>query len=267
MRRSSARRWKYPSAPARKAARFPPSATARKTTANAATNKASSSGASFLLPSIVFHDKSRHRLDFFLLEHKTFALIPAPGFFIFAHTAQRNFIRQMLSRESEQSSAEVLALIFRGDEQLVDIEFGQMQRQHRRKLPVIVGDKEVPAFLYLERNARAQLRQQEIACRFEAGRSPTVHPDAGDLVIFVDAGGTDRWWRHSNCPRQRRRRVRRKEEAPATISRGLLQLNQMRKFTPPLASPAASSAAGRFQSPWGGRKTFPSRGSSPWSTP
>ena len=69
--------------------------------------------ASFLLPSIVLHDKSRHRLDFFLLEHKTFALIPAPRFFIFTHTAQRNFIRQMLSRESEQPSAEVLALIFR----------------------------------------------------------------------------------------------------------------------------------------------------------
>ena len=64
-------------------------------------------------------------------------------------------MRQMLSRESEQPSAEVLALIFRGDEQLVEIEFGQMQRQHRRKLPVVVGDKEAPASLYLERNARA----------------------------------------------------------------------------------------------------------------
>src|SRR5260370_35815455 len=42
----------------------------------------------------------------------------------------------------------------------------------------------------------------------------------------------------------RRGRVRRKEEAPATISRGLLQLNQMRKFTPPLASPAASFCCG-----------------------
>src|SRR5258708_15480066 len=105
-----------------------------------------------------------------------------------------------------------------------------MQRQHRRKLPFIVGDKEAPAFLYLERNARAQLRQQEIACRFETGRSPAVHPDARDLVIFV-AGGTDRWWRHSNCPRQRRRRVRRKEEDPADISPGLLKLTQMRTFT------------------------------------
>src|SRR6266480_2712453 len=188
---SSARQWKYPSARAHKAARFLPSATARKTTANAATNKASSSGASFLLPAIVFHDKSRHRLGFFLLEHKTFALIPAPGFFIFTHAAQRNFVRQILSRECEQSAPEVLALIFRSDEQLIEIEVGQMQRQHRRELPVIVGDKEAPAFLYLERNARAQLRQQEIACRFEAGRSPTVHPDAGDLVIFVGAGGAD----------------------------------------------------------------------------
>ncbi len=181
----------------------------------------------------------------------------------------------MLSRESEQPSAEVLALIFRGDEQLVEIEFGQMQRQHRRKLPVIVGDKETPAFLYLERNARAQLRQQEIACRFETGRSPAVHPDAGDLVIFVGAGGTDRWWRHSNCPRQRRRRVRRKEEAPATISRGLLQLNQMRKFTPPLASPAASFCCGAVSVALGRAKNLSAairrgrsgRGSSPWSTP
>src|SRR6478735_3830604 len=77
------------------------------------------------------------------------------AFSFFTHTAQRNFMRQMLSRESEQPSAEVLALIFRGDEQLVEIEFGQMQRQHRRKLPVVVGDKEAPASLYLERNARA----------------------------------------------------------------------------------------------------------------
>src|SRR5260370_7952724 len=107
----------------------------------------------------------------------------------------------MLSGESEQPSAEVLALIFRGDEQLVEIEFGQMQRQHRRKLPVIVGDKEAPAFLYLERNARAQLRRHEITCRFETGRSPAVHPDAGDLVIFAVPGGADRWWPTSTCPR------------------------------------------------------------------
>src|SRR5947207_2444026 len=98
------------------AVQFLPSATARKTTANAATNKASSSGGFPFLPSIVFHDKSRHRLDFFLLEHKTFALIPAPRLFIFAHAAQQDFIRQMLSRESEQSPPEVLALIFRRDE-------------------------------------------------------------------------------------------------------------------------------------------------------
>src|SRR6266404_7426043 len=116
---SSARRWKYPLAPARKAARFLPSATARKTTANAATNKASSSGASFLLPSIVFHDKSRHRLDFFLCEHKTFALIPAPGFFIFTHASEQDFIRQLLSSESEQSAPEALAPIFRSDQQLI----------------------------------------------------------------------------------------------------------------------------------------------------
>src|SRR6266702_4653157 len=180
---SSARQWKYPSARARKAARFPPSAIARKMTASAATNKASSSGASFFLPSIVFHDKSSHRLDFFLLEHKTFALIPAPCFFIFAHAAQQDFMRQLLSRESEQSAPEVLALIFRCDEQLVQVELGQMQRQHRRERSVIVSNKQAPAFLDFERDPRAQLRQQKIACRFEPGRGPAVHPDAGDLVI------------------------------------------------------------------------------------
>src|SRR6266403_5426414 len=73
-----------------------------------------------------------------------------------------------------------------------------MQRQHRRERFAVVGDKQAPALIHLERDTRAQLRQQEIACRFETGRSPAVHPDAGDLVIFVGAGGTDRWLRDSS---------------------------------------------------------------------
>src|SRR5437763_16015622 len=72
-----------------------------------------------------------------------------------------------------------------------------MQRQHRRERSAIVGDKQAPTLLHHERDPRAQLRQQEIACRFETGRSPAVHPDAGDLVIFVGAGGADRWRRHT----------------------------------------------------------------------
>jgi hypothetical protein len=74
----------------------------------------------------VFHDKPRHRLDFFLLEHKTLALVPAPRFCIFTHAPEQDFIRQLLSREREQSAPEVLVLIFRGDEQLIEIEVGQM---------------------------------------------------------------------------------------------------------------------------------------------
>jgi hypothetical protein len=75
---------------------------------------------------------------------------------------------------------------------LVEIEIGQVQRQHRRERIPVVGDKQAPALLDLERDARAQLRQQEIACLFEPGRGPAVHPDPGDLVIFVRTGGADR---------------------------------------------------------------------------
>src|SRR6266852_7216634 len=71
-------------------------------------------------PSIIFHDKSGHRLDRFLFKDKTLALIPAPRLFIFAHAAQRNFIRQLLAREREQLPPEVPTLIFRRDEQLVE---------------------------------------------------------------------------------------------------------------------------------------------------
>src|SRR5712691_13565080 len=82
-----------------------------------------------LLPSIIFHDKSGHRFDRFLFKDKTLALIPAPRLLVLADAAQRNFIRQMLPREREQPAPEVLTLIVRRDEQLVEIEIRQMQRQ------------------------------------------------------------------------------------------------------------------------------------------
>ena len=54
-----------------------------------------------LLPSIIFHHTSHQRLDGFLLEHKTLALVPAPGLFVLAHATQPDFIRQLLARERE----------------------------------------------------------------------------------------------------------------------------------------------------------------------
>src|ERR1700674_2813789 len=91
-----------------------------------------------------------------------------------------------------------------------------MQRQHRGDDAVIVSDKQAPALLDFERNPCTQFREQEVTGIFQPRRSPAVHPDAGDLVIFVSAGGTDRWRRHSNWST--------KEKAPATLSRGLHQL-------------------------------------------
>src|SRR3974390_166916 len=66
-----------------------------------------------------------------------------------------------------------------------------MQRQHAGNGAVLIGDKKTPALLDLERNARAQFRQQKIAGALEPGRDPAVHPEMGDLVMFVDAGGAD----------------------------------------------------------------------------
>ena len=57
----------------------------------------------------------------FLLEHKAFALVPAPGLFVLAHAAQPDFIRQLLPREGEQLPPETVALILRRHEQLVEI--------------------------------------------------------------------------------------------------------------------------------------------------
>jgi hypothetical protein len=62
-------------------------------------------------PSITFHDAARRRLDLPRFEDKTFTFVPAPCFFIFANTAQPDFVGQMRSRESEQPPAKVLALI------------------------------------------------------------------------------------------------------------------------------------------------------------
>ena len=49
-----------------------------------------------LLPPIIFHHKSGHRLDRFLFEHESLALVPAPGLLVLAHAAQPDFVRQML---------------------------------------------------------------------------------------------------------------------------------------------------------------------------
>src|SRR5512141_1801462 len=79
-----------------------------------------------------------------------------------------------------------------------------MQRQHRGDRAVIIGDEQAPALLDLLRNARAQFGQQELAGVLEPGGSPAVHPDAGDLVIFLWPGGADdgRW--HSTSLREQR---------------------------------------------------------------
>src|SRR5882724_6840546 len=95
-----------------------------------------------------------------------------------------------------------------------------MQRQHRGDDAAIVGDKQAPALLDFERNPRTQFREQEVTGVLKPRRCPAVHPDAGDLVIFVRPGGTDRWRRHSNWSI--------KEKAPATLSRGLTNSNQKR---------------------------------------
>jgi len=118
----------------------------------------------------MFHDKAGHRLDLFFLILEAFAFIPAPRLFIFTHATQVDFIRQKRAGESEQPAAEVTPLIFRGYEQLIEIHLRQVQRQHRRDDAVIVGDKQAPASLDLERNARAQFRQQKVARLFKPGR-------------------------------------------------------------------------------------------------
>ena len=198
----------------------------------------------------------------FLLEHKTLALVPAPGFFVLAHAAQVDFVGQQLAGEGEQLPAEVLALIFRGDEQLVEIEFGQMQRQHRRDRAAIVGDEQAPALLDLERNARAQFRQQEIAGILEPGGSPAVHPDAGDLVIFVCPGGTDRSAAASNgsCASPRAN----KKKPPRYYREGFFDFNRKRKFIP-LARVAAirPDRSDPRSSPWSTPPRSPSQ-TSPW---
>src|SRR6202008_3938988 len=172
--------------------RFPPSARAPKTNASAATSRAASWTRVLPFPSIVLHDESRHRLHMFPLEHTALALVPAPGLFVPADAAKDDFVRQMRSREGEQLSAERTALIVRRDEQLVEIEFWQMQRQHGGEGATVVGDEQTPTLLDFLRNTGAQFREQEVAGLLQAGRSPALHPDAGDLVIFVCAGRADR---------------------------------------------------------------------------
>src|SRR3954454_2650365 len=120
----------------------------------AATNIASSSGRFRFLPPIILHDKSDQWLQRFLFEQETLPFIPAPRLFILAHAAQDDFIRELLSGEREQSPTEVLPLIFRRNEQHVEIQSWQMQRQHRRDRPVIVRNKQAPALPDFDGNAR-----------------------------------------------------------------------------------------------------------------
>src|SRR6516162_2192 len=168
--------------------------------ANAATSRAASLCAILFLPAVVFHDEARHGLDLFLLENKAFALVPAPGLLVLTHAAQEYLVRQMRSGEGEQPSPERAALILWHDEKLVDVTFRQMQRQHGRERAAVVGDEKAPALFDLLRDSGAQFRQQEIACLFQTGRDPALHPDARDLVIFVGAGGADQRWWHRQIP-------------------------------------------------------------------
>src|SRR3954465_13287121 len=105
-------------------------------------------------PAIIFHHAAAGRVDLLFLEHKAFTLVPAPGLFILAHAAQPDFIRQVLARKSEQLAPQTVALIFRRHEQLVEIAFGHVQREHRRQHAVVIGDVEAPAHFDFHPNAR-----------------------------------------------------------------------------------------------------------------
>src|ERR1700730_3451421 len=134
----------------------------------------SSIGGAYPLPSIIFHDEPRHRFDLLLFIDETPALIPAPRLFIFAHAAQLDFIRQLLAREREQPPSEILTLILRRDEQLVEIHVRLVQRQPCRKINRLVRDEQPPALFHLERDPRAQLRQEKIAGLPDSRRNPAV---------------------------------------------------------------------------------------------
>src|SRR5262245_30259295 len=97
----------------------------------------------------------------------------------------------MRARKGEQLPAERTALIAWRDEKLVEIALWQMQRQHGGRRSAVVGDEQAPAVFDLPPHAGAELRQQEIARVLEPRRDPAFHPDTGDIVIFVDARGTD----------------------------------------------------------------------------
>src|SRR5690242_20250918 len=140
------------------------------------------------LPPIIFHAKAGHWIDFFLLEYKTLALIPAPGFFVLPHATQMNLVRQMLPGEGKQSAAETAPVIFGPHKQLVEIFFWQMQREHCSDRAALMRDEQAPALLDLEHNARTQFCQQKIAGIFEPDRNPALHPYPGDLVMFVGSG-------------------------------------------------------------------------------
>src|SRR5712664_474625 len=65
-------------------------------------------------------------------------------------------------------------------------------------MTAVVGDEQTPALPDLERDACAQLRQQEIAGFRQPGRDPAVHPDACDRVMFVRSGCADSGREHRN---------------------------------------------------------------------
>src|SRR3954470_4228069 len=140
-------------------------------------------------PAIIFHHAAAGRVDLFFLERKAFALVPAPSLLVLAHAAQPDFVRKLQPAKGEQPSPKAVALIFRRHEQLVEIAISHRDRQHRCKPPAVIGDIKAPASLDLHPYSRPQLLQQGIAGVFDPDRCPAVHPDAGDLVIFLRSGG------------------------------------------------------------------------------
>src|SRR5438045_18303 len=109
--------------------------------------------ASALPPAIKLHHETGRLGDLFLLEHKSLAFVPAPGFFVLADAAQPDFVRHLLPREGKQLPADASALIGWRHKKLVEIFVGRMQGQHGREGSAVVGDVQAPATLDLMPNA------------------------------------------------------------------------------------------------------------------
>src|SRR5579871_4855628 len=161
-------------------------------TASAATSRAASSRRPFL-PAVILHGEARPGIELLFLEHKSLALIPAPGAFVLAHAAQPDLIRQLVAREAEQTLAEPVALILGRDEQLIEVGVAQSKGQHGRDRAVVVGHIEAPAVLDLAGNARAHHpRQRGAVGSPDAVRQPASRPDIGNRVVFVGPREADR---------------------------------------------------------------------------